>query len=161
SGAWGHLIQRMVESGARTLPFMGLLFIPIIIGMRDLYPWTSHALMETNHAVHAQAAYLNMPVFIVRIVLYFALLSEATLVLAKWSRLQDRNADATLTRRMKVVSGPALVVFVLTVTLASVDWMMSLETEWYSSIYGIMTIVGAVLTTLAFCIIGIWLLSKH
>ena len=161
SGGWGHLVQRMAESGARTLPFMALLFVPILLGLYDLYPWTNHEIVEANHAVHEKSTYLNIPFFVVRVVIYFALWTGATFTLTKWSRTQDRTADPAISRRMKIFSGPALVLFVLTVTLASVDWMMSLEPEWYSTIYGMMTIVGAVLTTLAFCIIGIRLLSKY
>ncbi|HEV8537892.1 MAG TPA: hypothetical protein VGR15_03115 [Bacteroidota bacterium] len=159
SGAWGHLIQRITESGARTLPLMFLLFIPILIGMKDLYPWTNHELVEANHAVQKKIAYLNIPFFVVRAVIYFLFWTGVTFALTGWSRAQDKTADASITRRMKMFSGPALAIFVVTVTLASVDWMMSLEPEWYSTIYGMLMIVGAVLTTLAFAIIGIRLLS--
>ena len=161
SGAWGHLIQRIVEAGARTLPFMAILFVPILVGMKDLYPWTHPEMLEANHVVQSKAAYLNVPFFIARAILYFLIWSGTTLLLTKWSRVQDKTADAAITRRVKIFSGPTLALFVLTVTLASVDWMMSLEPEWYSTIYGMLTIVSAVLTTLAFAIIGVRLLGDR
>src|SRR5437016_2177443 len=61
SGGWGHLIQRIVESGARTLPFMALLFIPIPIGMKSLYPWSNHDVLEANPVVYKKIGYLNIP----------------------------------------------------------------------------------------------------
>ncbi|HTK82512.1 MAG TPA: hypothetical protein VL633_09495 [Bacteroidota bacterium] len=155
SGAWGHLIQRLTESGARMMPVMALLFIPIFFGMHELFPWTRPEVVEANEVVHKKIAYLNVPFFAGRWVFYFAVWSGTAFLLSRWSRLQDNNGDAALTKKMKILSGPALVVFVVTVTLASVDWMMSLEPEWYSTIYGMTTIVGDVLTTLAFCIL--WL----
>jgi hypothetical protein len=153
SGAWGHIIQRMAESGARTLGVMALLFIPVLIGMRDLYPWTDSAAVEASHVLHEKAGYLNIVFFILRSAVYFAIWTGIAMLLRSWSMKQDANGDPSLTRRMKIFSGPAMVVFVVTATLASVDWMMSLEPEWYSTIYGMSFVVGSVLTALAVCII--------
>ncbi|MDL1892796.1 hypothetical protein FBQ87_07895 [Sphingobacteriales bacterium CHB3] len=159
SGSWGHVVQRYVESGARTLPYMALLFIPIIIGMNQLYPWTNHEGLE--HVVEKKLGYLNVPFFLVRQVIYFGFWSLVAYWLSKNSRLQDQNGDVHLTRKMKIFSGPSIVFFVITATLASVDWMMSLEPEWYSTMYGVGRIVGAVLTALAFCIVLVrWLGDK-
>jgi len=102
-----------------------------------------------------------VPFFVMRAVLFFVFWSATAYMLSGWSRLQDRTADPTLTRKMRMVSGAALVFFVLSVTFAGVDWMMSLEPEWYSTIYGMHLIVSAVLSTLALCIIGIRFLSDH
>ncbi|MBX2992620.1 MAG: hypothetical protein KF749_15815 [Bacteroidetes bacterium] len=160
SGSWGHVVQRYVESGARTLPYMALMFIPIIIGMHELYPWTNHEGLE--HVVEKKLGYLNVPFFLVRQVLYFGFWLLVAYWLSKNSRLQDQNGDVRLTRKMKIFSGPSMVFFVITVTLASVDWMMSLEPEWYSTMYGVGRIVGAVLTALAFCIVLVrWLGDKQ
>ena len=161
SGAWGHLIQRMTESGARTLPIMALLFIPIFFGMHELFPWTRPEVVEANHVIQKKIGFLNVPFFVARWAFYFIAWSGTAFLLTRWSRRQDANADPAFARKMKIFSGPALVIFVVTVTLASVDWMMSLEPEWYSTIYGMATIVGDVLTTLAFCIIGLWYLNKE
>ncbi len=152
SGAWGHIIQRMAESGTRNLALMGLLFIPILFGMGRLFPWTDESVVAASHVIGHKTGYLNTPFFIVRAVLYFAFWIGVAAMLRRWSARQDAAADASLTRTMKIFSGPATVLFVLTATLASVDWMMSLEPEWYSTIYGMSFIVGAVLTALAFCI---------
>lgn len=161
SGHWGNLIQRIVESGARLLALMALLFIPVLLGMHHLYPWTDHAVVEASHVLHQKAGYLNIPFFLARAALYFILWIGMALWLSKTSRLQDRSADVTLVRKMKIFSGPSMVLFVLTVTFASVDWLMSLEPEWYSVIFGMQMIVGAVLTTLAFAIIVVRMLADR
>lgn len=159
SGSWGHVVQRYVESGARTLPAMALLFLPIVIGMYQLYPWTSHEHLE--HVVEEKLGYLNVPFFVARQVVYFAFWVFVAYWLSNQSRRQDETGNVLITRRMKIFSGPAMVFFVLTLSLASVDWMMSLEPEWYSTMYGVGRIVGAVLTALAFCILLVrWLGDK-
>ncbi len=152
SGAWGHIIQRMAESGTRNLALMGVLFIPILIGMRDLYPWTDDAVVAASHVLQHKTAYLNVTFFVVRAALFFGLWIGIATLLRNWSAKQDARPDARLTRTMKIFSGPMMVLFVLSATLASVDWMMSLEPEWYSTIYGMSFIVGAMLTAFAFCI---------
>lgn len=161
SGAWGHVVQRYVESGAKTLPFMAILFVPILLGLNQLYPWTNHEFVLTNHVVEKKIGYLNVPFFIARQVGYFLLWTAVAYWLSGKSRGQDQKPDARITRQMKIFSGPAMVAFVLTMTLSAVDWMMSLEPEWYSTMYGIGRIVGAVLTALAFCILLVrWLGDK-
>ena len=161
SGAWGHMIQRMVESGARTIPFMGLMFIPVLVGIENLYPWSRPEVVEASHILHEKEGYLNVPFFILRNVAYFAFWVVGAYWLSAKSRLQDRTGDVMLTRKMKLFSAPAVILFVLSVTLASVDWLMSLEPEWYSTIYGMGIIVGMVLTGLSFCIIVLRFLADR
>lgn len=161
SGSWGHIVQRYAESAARTLPYMAVLFIPILLGMHHLYPWTNHEVAAANHVVEKKLGYLNVPFFLVRQVLYFGFWIFVALWLSRKSVEQDATADPHLTRKMRVFSGPSMVFFVLTVTFASVDWMMSLEPEWFSTMYGVGRIVGAGLTALAFCIVLVRLLSKY
>jgi hypothetical protein len=159
SGAWGFVIQRIIEAGVRTLPFMALLFIPLYFGLDRIYPWTDATLVAESHAIHQKSVYLNVPFFVGRTVLYFAFWIAAALLLSKWSHTQDRTAETGLTKTMKMFSGPGMAVLILTVTFASIDWMMSLEPEWFSSIYGAMIIVGDVLGSLSFSIILIRLLA--
>jgi hypothetical protein len=153
SGAWGHIIQRMAESGTRNLALMGLLFVPILLGMKELYPWTDPAVVASSHVIQEKTAYLNTTFWVIRAVVFFLFWTGVGMLLRKWSAKQDAKPDASLTRTMKIFSGPVMVLFVLTATLASVDWMMSLEPEWYSTIYGMSFIVGAVLTAFAFLIV--------
>lgn len=152
-GGWGLVIRRVLEASSRTLPFVALLFIPIIIGAHDLYPWTHAEEMSKTPALMQKARlYLNLPFFIGRAVLYFAIWSLFAYLLTKWSSEQDRTADRRYTKRMRMLSGPGIGVFVLTVTFASVDWAMSLNPEWFSTIYGMLFVAAWTLSALAFVI---------
>jgi hypothetical protein len=153
SGAWGFVIQRIVEAGARTLPLMAVLFIPVVFGMKELYPWTHPATVGQSHELQAKSGYLSANFFVIRTVVYFGFWITASFVLSTWSRRQDKTGTGTLTARMKTFSGPGMVAFVLTGSFAAFDWMMSLEPGWYSTIYGAMVIVGNVLAALCFAVV--------
>jgi hypothetical protein len=152
-GGWGLVIRRVLEAATLTLPLMALLFIPIILGAHDIYPWTHQLEMSKTPALVEKARlYLNIPFFTIRAALYFAIWILLTYLLTKWSREQDRTADRRFNRRMRMMSGPGLGIFVLTVTFASVDWAMSLNPEWYSTIYGMLFVAAWALSALAFVI---------
>lgn len=157
SGRWSFLIQRISEAGMRVLPLQALLFIPILFGLGYLYPWVSHA---DEPAMQLRASYLNVPFFIVRAVLYFAIWIAMAFLLSRWSRRQDATGDPSLTRSLRLLSAPGMVVYVLTATFAAVDWTMSLEPEWFSTIYGMLAVTGQVLAALAVAAIMLRMLSE-
>ncbi len=146
SGRWSFLIQRISEAGMRVLPVQGLLFIPLLFGLGYLYPWVMHAREE---AMVVRAAYLNVPFFVIRTVVYFAIWITMALLLSRWSRRQDGSADPRLTRSLRLLSAPGLVIYAITATFAAVDWTMSLQPEWFSTIYGMLAVTGQVLAALA------------
>ncbi len=159
-GKWGMVIRRMCEAGARTLPYMAVLLIPVLAGMGTLYVWTRpEAAQDAN--IQAKAAYLNVPFFILRAVFYFLVWTFYAHMLSKWSAEQDRTGDDRLIGRMHALSAPGLVVFVLTTTFAFVDWIMSLEPHWFSTIYGAMFLVGQVLESFALIIALLIVLSRQ
>ncbi len=152
-GGWGLVIRRVLEAAVRTIPIVALMFIPIIIGAHDLYPWTHHEEMSKTPALAQKARlYLNLPFFVGRAVLYFAIWGLFAYLLTKWSSEQDRTANRSYSKRMQMLSGPGIGVFVLTVTFASVDWAMSLNPEWFSTIYGLLFVAAWALSALAFVI---------
>jgi hypothetical protein len=155
-GAWGMVIRRMLESGSRTLPLMALLFVPLIPGIRQLYGWA-----RSDNAISYQAAYLNVPFFLFRALLYFLVWLSIAYFLNRWSREQDRTGDLRLARRLQLLSGPGLVLYGLTATFAAIDWVMSLEPHWYSSIFGILIIGGQALSAMALIIAVAVLLAQH
>ena len=155
-GAWGMVIRRMLESGSRTLPLMALLFVPLIPGIRQLYGWA-----RPDNAIPHQAAYLNVPFFLFRAVLYFGVWLSMAYFMNRWSREQDRTGDLRLARRLQMLSGPGLVLYGLTATFAAIDWVMSLEPHWSSSIFGILIIGGQALSAMAFIIAVAVLLAQH
>jgi hypothetical protein len=102
-----------------------------------------------------KAPYLNVPFFLGRAVLYFAVWLLLSWLLNKWSAAQDRGEAAVTeadTRRFRVVSAPGLLVYVILMTFASVDWVMSLDPHWYSTIFGLILVAGQGLAALALVI---------
>ena len=158
-GAWGLLIRRVLEAATQTLPLMALLFIPIILGAHYIFPWTHHEEMSKTPALAQKAQlYLNIPLFTVRAVFYFAVWFLVAFLLNKWSRQQDiRNVASSRSERRCSV-GLALALMVLTITFASVDWAMSLNPEWFSTIYGLLFVVAWAFSAMAF-VIALWLFS--
>jgi hypothetical protein len=162
-GKWGMVIRRMCEAGSRTLPYMAILLIPILLSIPILYPWAKpEAVHDAN--IQAKAGYLNVPFFLARAVIYFLIWTFYGWRLSKWSARQDETTDRTsaeiLISKMRAVSAPGLVVFVFITSFAFIDWVMSLEPHWFSTIYGLMFLVGQVLETFAFLIALLIVLSE-
>jgi hypothetical protein len=161
-GAWGIVARRILEAGTRTLPLTAILFIPIVLKMSTLYLWARPEAAD-DAIIQAKAAYLNPQGFVLRSVLYFLILGALTFVLNKFSREQDANPPALpgpADRRARVVSGPGLVLYVLVVTFLSVDWVMSLDPHWFSTIFGVLTLGGQGLSTMAFTLVVLASLVK-
>ena len=157
-GAWGIVIRRPIGAASRLLPLMTLLFVPVIVGMNNLYPWTHAAVVARSELLQAKHAYLNVPFFLLRAVIYFATWNAISYWLNKWAAEQDRTADPEVARKMQKVSAAGLVLYGLTITFASFDWLMSLEPDWYSTIYGVLVMGGQGLSALAFLIgVLVWL----
>jgi hypothetical protein len=160
-GAWGLVIRRVLESGTRTLPLMLLLFVPLALGLTSLYAWTHTGQGDTDPVIKQKQAYLNIPFFLGRAAIYFAIWLGLAYFLNKWSREQDRTADRSLLKRMQQVSGPGLVLFVLTVTFASVDWVMSLDPHWFSTIFGLLFVAAWGVSCFSFVIAVMALLANR
>ena len=152
-GRWGFMIQRVLEAAIQTLPLMALLFIPLLIGLSDLYPWARPEVVAADPLLQYKAAYLNIPFFIARTVGYFAVWIILGRLLVTWSIQQDRTSDPTLTQRLQRLSGPGLVLYGFTVTFSAIDWMMSLEPKWYSTIFGMIFMVSYGLAALTLAIL--------
>jgi hypothetical protein len=158
-GNWGVVIRRFLESGTRTLPLTALLLIPILFGIHSLYGWSIPGAKAHEGITHAER-YLNIPFFIGRAILYFAIWSFWGYRLLRWSNEQDRTGDPGIFFRMKSFAAPGLLIFVITVSFAFIDWIMSLEPDFYSTIYGWMFTVGQTLMTFAFCVVLLCLLRN-
>jgi len=160
-GQWGLVGRRIFEAGSRTLPFVVLLFIPIALRLPTLFEWARPEAAE-NAIIQAKAAYLNPTFFLIRAVIYFAFWLVLGTLLTRWSAEQDRGQATTTADsvRFRTVSAPGLLFLVITVTFASVDWIMSLDPEWFSTIFGLLTIVGWGLTTFALTIVVLSMLER-
>lgn len=160
-GNWGVAIRRMVESGVQTLPLIAVFVIPIFFGMTTLYTWTHADVRAHDFAVGHKAIYMNVPFFIGRTVLYFLIWFFFGFRILRMANEHDRTGDPALFKRIKGASAPALLLFVLSTTYAFIDWIMSLEPDWYSTIYAWLFTVNEVLLSFAFLIALLVLLSKY
>jgi hypothetical protein len=160
-GAWGVVIRRPIGAAARTLPLMTLLFVPVLLGMGHLYIWTHADVVAHDEMLQAKHAYLNVPFFIVRAAIYFFAWNAISYFLNAWSLEQDRTADPRIALKMQRLSAGGLVVYALTMTFASFDWLMALEPHWYSTIYGALILMGQALSGMGFLIIVlVWLSNR-
>jgi len=147
-GAWGVVIRRALEAGARNLPVMGLLFVPIALGLGGLYEWAQPEHVQHDELLQHKATYLNVPFFLGRTVFYFVVWTLVAWGLVRWSTRQDERPDPA-TDRMELISRGGLVLLGLTMTFAFIDWAMSLEPHWFSTIYGVIWMGGSALTAFA------------
>jgi len=160
-GAWGYSVRRILETGTRTIGLLAILFIPILAGMGQIYAWVHPSALDVIEAVGKKTLYLNIPFFVFRAVFFFFLWWFYAKRLNHWSRLQDETADVGLLRRFARLSGPGLVFYGLTLTFASIDWAMSLEPQWFSTVYGMIWMVDTALAGLAFAIVVFVILSNE
>jgi hypothetical protein len=163
-GTWGAVIRRPLESGARLLPLMALLFIPVALGMSNLYEWTNQPWRDAHNSelMWFKLKWLSPGWFVARAVIYFAVWIAIMLVINRWADEQDRTGDPRIFRRLQQFSGPGLVLYVLTMTLAAVDWAMSLDPDWMSTIWGLLFVVAQALGTMAMVIALVaWLSDRR
>ena len=159
-GQWGVPIRRPLEAGAMTLVSLALLFLPLLLGLQRLYPWARPGELEHDADLSRKSAYLNVPFFTGRAALYFVVWITLAFLLSRLSRRQDESQDPAPSRWLQALSGPGLVVLFLTGSFAAIDWGMSLEPRWASTIYGAMMITGDALSTLALITIVVVRLSS-
>ncbi len=159
-GAWGAIIRRILESATSTLPLIVVLFLPILFASGLLYEWARPEVVAHDPLLQHKSIYLNLPFFTVRAVVYFAAWMTLSYFLCRWSREQD-GGKLRVQRRLENTSRGGLVAFGLTMSFASIDWAMSLEPHWFSTIYGILFIGGQVLSSLAFAILAAAALSTQ
>jgi len=160
-GGWGVAIRRLLEAGAGTLPFLAVLFLPLLLGLHDLYEWTHADVVAKDHILQAKAGYLNVPFFIVRAAIYFAVWLTLAFFLLKWSREQDRGPSPVLEDRLRKLSGGGVIACGLAMTFAAFDWMMSLEPHWFSTIYGLIFITSSALGSMSFVVLSAYRLSAR
>ena len=159
-GAWGVVARRILEAAAGLTPLLLVLFLPLLLGLEELYAWARPEAADDPLLVH-KAAYLNASGFLSRLVGYFAAWGALAYLLRRLSHAQDRGADPALSKRMGVISAPGLVVWAFVTTFAYFDWLMSLEPHWFSTIYGVYFFGGSGLSALAFLILAALFLSRH
>jgi hypothetical protein len=159
-GAWGVVIRRPCEAASRTLWVLLFLFIPIVIGIPHLYQWSHADIVAHDPVLQHKHIYLNAPFFRARAAIYFAGWNLIVLALWKWSGDQD-GGDTRAGGRLEAISGPGLIFFGFSVTFMAIDWILSINPHWFSTIFGLLLIAGEALSALAFLICLLVILSSR
>jgi hypothetical protein len=157
-GGWGTVIRRILGAAMRTLPLLFVLFIPIFFGIHRLYIWAQPlANIEDKHLrEHLEKltqTYLTVNGFIARAIFYFAVWNLLSFLLSKWSKETDRPGAPDNSGRFKAVSGPGLILYGFTISFAAIDWIMSLDPSWISTIFGLVILIGEVLSAMCFAVV--------
>lgn len=158
-GAWGVVTRRTLEAATRTLPLLAILFIPIAIGIGNLYDWARPAVLQHDRVLLHRSGYSNPDFFWARAGIYLVVWNVFGYFLTRWSIGQDRGL--AVHSRLQKLSAGGLVFYLFSLTFAAIDWSESLETRWASSMWGLMSIAAEGLTALAFLIVVTALLSRR
>lgn len=170
-GGWGMVIRRILGAAMRTLPLLAILFIPIVIAVLQhrMYPWLMplEAIRDAHIREHLEkhsfikGAYLNSTGFIIRAVVYFVIWNVLSFLLSHWSRQTDRPGAPDNTQKFKAVAGPGLILYGFTISFAAIDWVMSLDPSWISTIFGLIILIGEVLSAMCFAVVVERILFNH
>lgn len=161
-GAWGFLIRRILEAGMMTLPLLAVLFAPLAWGIGYIYPWAQPELAASIKDIRDKQIYLNAGFFWVRAAIYFVLWVGMAWLLRTWSREQDRTGEPRAAAKMIGLSGPGLIIYGVTITFAAVDWLMSLQPGFRSTIFGPWFATGEILAGMACALIVLaWILGPR
>jgi len=157
-GGWGTVIRRILGAAMRTLPLLFLLFIPVFFGIHKLYIWAQPLgnIQDKHLREHLEQitqTYLTVNGFIIRAVFYFAVWNVLSFLLSKWSKETDRPNAPDNSGRFKAVSGPGLILYGFTISFAAIDWIMSLDPSWISTIFGLIILIGEVLSAMCFAVV--------
>lgn len=152
-GLWGVVIRRLAEAGTRTFPVLLLLFLPLVFGLKHLYAWSHPEVLAADALLRSKEPYLNVPFFLARAAFYFVVWLGLAHQLNKLSLRLDAGYDLKTARRLRGFAGGGLLLLGLTITFASIDWGMSLDAHWFSTMYGVLFMVGTALSALIFVIL--------
>jgi hypothetical protein len=161
-GMWGIVIRRPLESATRALPLILVLFIPLFVGMRSLYgAWLNAPATGEGALSEFQQHYLTPGWFHIRSLIYFVVWLALMWIFNTWSREQDvHRDDRALRRRLKMLAGPGIILYVFAMSFAAIDWVMSLSPHWASTIYGFLYVAGQLISSMSLMICVVVLLSR-
>jgi hypothetical protein len=153
AGQWGVPARRFLEAGFMTLPLMAIFIIPIFFGLYELYPWARPEAVAADKILRQRTGFENLPGFVIRSLVFFGIWILIASLLRKWSLRQDITNDVSPTAKMRALSGPAIAIVPLTASFAFVDWAMSTERDWSSTVFPVIILSGQMLMAIAFAIV--------
>ncbi|HEY2013879.1 MAG TPA: hypothetical protein VGH38_10285 [Bryobacteraceae bacterium] len=160
-GAWGIVIRRPAEAAARTMPLVALMFLPILIGIPNLYAWSHAANVAADPVLQHKQPYLNVPFFVIRAAVYFAGWLFLSWFFNRWSEKEDREGSVVPHGKMAALAGPGILFWGFSITFMAVDWIMSLNPHWFSTMFGLLFVAGQGLSAMAFLITLLVFLSNR
>ncbi len=146
---WSTPFRRITEILASLTPVLIILAIPLFFGLHDLFHWTHTEAVENDAILQAKSPYLNVPFFMARTAFCLLLWVLFYYMLTRNSEKQDIDGDPKYTKRNVTLSTIFAALFVITITIAAIDWAMSLEPHWFSTIFGVYYFAGTVIAALA------------
>jgi hypothetical protein len=157
-GGWGTVIRRILGAAMRTLPLLAVLFIPNFFGIHRIYIWAQPLsnIQDKHFREHLQQitqTYLTVNGFIVRAIIYFLIWNVLSFLLSLWSKQTDHAGAPNNSQRFKAVAGPGLILYGFTISFAAIDWVMSLDPSWISTIFGLIILIGEVLSAMCFAVV--------
>ncbi|MGA9390213.1 MAG: hypothetical protein WBV69_07175 [Candidatus Sulfotelmatobacter sp.] len=162
-GGWGTVIRRILGAAMRTLPLLAILFIPIVLAVfqQRIYPWVMplQSIQDLHIREHLEKhsfikeSYLNASGFLIRAIFYFAIWNILSFLLSMWSKQTDHSGAPDNRQRFKAVAGPGLILYAFTISFAAIDWVMSLDPSWISTIFGLILLIGEILSAMCFAVV--------
>lgn len=152
-GGWGYLVRRFGEAAALVVPVMAVLFVPVVLGARYLYPWADPGQVAHDPVIQHKAAYLNLGFWTIRAVIYFAVFWLWAWLLRLGSVSLDRIPRPRVLKRQVNLSSVGEVIYFALMSLAAVDWIMSREPHWISSVFGFIVVISQALSALCFMVL--------
>jgi hypothetical protein len=147
---WSVVVRRIAEHLAGAMPLMAVLFIPIAIGYHDLYHhWVDMDAHPEDTVLQGKKAFLNVGFWFLRAGIYFVIWIALAAYFKRTSLAQDRSGDAHLSMRMARVAAPSMLLFAVSVSFAAIDWIMTLDPHWFSTIFGVCYFAGGIMATMA------------
>jgi hypothetical protein len=160
-GNWGMVIRRPCEAAARTLPLVALMFLPILIGIPNLYDWSHAAKVAADPDLQHKHLYLNVPFFLGRAALYLGGWTLIGWLFSKWGKQEDTEGHNAVHGKFAKLAPPGLIFWALSVTFMSIDWVLSVNPKWFSTMFGLLFMASQGLTSMAFLIALMVFLSKR
>jgi hypothetical protein len=159
-GDWGITVRRIAEAASLTLPLMAVLFLPLLPGLHHLYPWADPAKVASEEVLRHRQPYLNEPFFLIRAAVYFAIWIALAFIQITLARRIEHTGSPSARTALRGWSAAGLILYLLTMTHASIDWIMSRDIEFYSTTFGFITTVGQTLAAACFSVILLALINR-
>lgn len=151
--AWNVTVRRTAENAMATLPFFLLLFVPLVIGMETIFHWTDSTQMEHDTILQWKEPWLNNVGFYLRAAFYFGVWIIFSVIFYRRSTAQDETGDHEHTRKLQMLAAPAVMLCAIAITFAGIDWMMTADAHWFSTIFGVYYFAGSMVVTMAFMVL--------